>query len=341
MATQQDERGVPFAMAHEMQQFRLFELPPEIVELLDAPSPPLLSIKSQAASGASNAPPAYAVLCTPSTTFQLRQVQTSNSLFITQPALDAHGNEIPAPVTCAVASCTTTLELHPSNASAAALLRDALPVYEQAADEMDATGNGRSMAAVFDDIPLSYAQCLSAWSELIAFELPKGSYRPSATVLVQAWSAINAATLAEGVPLDSQFLIDDITRAAAEEGYPPALITAILKHLAQEDQQCDGSWSCLDRSRTVAFVGQALLEARQGSHFPVDVFTDTWRDKLPETWRGDVQLSAIDGAYSSPTETTIRAKKEGTQVAVQDSPGVANKPSARKWHEKFGKTRKQ
>lgn len=41
MATQQDERGVLFAMAHEMQQFRLFELPPEIVELLDAPNPPL------------------------------------------------------------------------------------------------------------------------------------------------------------------------------------------------------------------------------------------------------------------------------------------------------------
>jgi hypothetical protein len=41
MATQQDEGGVPFSMAHEMQQFRLFELPPEIVELLDAPNPPL------------------------------------------------------------------------------------------------------------------------------------------------------------------------------------------------------------------------------------------------------------------------------------------------------------
>jgi sister chromatid cohesion protein DCC1 len=40
MATQQDEGSVPFSMAHEMQQFRLFELPPEIVELIDAPHPP-------------------------------------------------------------------------------------------------------------------------------------------------------------------------------------------------------------------------------------------------------------------------------------------------------------
>jgi len=40
MATQQGEGGVPFSMAHEMHQFRLLELPPEICELLDAPNPP-------------------------------------------------------------------------------------------------------------------------------------------------------------------------------------------------------------------------------------------------------------------------------------------------------------
>ncbi|KAH7394931.1 sister chromatid cohesion protein-like protein Dcc1 [Phaeosphaeria sp. MPI-PUGE-AT-0046c] len=341
MATQQHERGVPFAMAHEMQQFRLFELPPEIVELLDAPSPPLLSIKSHAASHAPNPPPAYAVLCTPSTTFQLRQVHTSNSLFITQPAPDTHGNQFPAPLTCAIASCATTLELHPSTASAVALLRDALPVYDLTADDMDATANGPSMAAVFDDIPLSHAQCLSAWSDLIAFELPNGSYRPSANFLVHAWSAINAAALAEGVRLESQFLTDDITRAVAEEGIPPALIAAILRHLAKEDQQSDMSWSCLDRTRTISFVGKTLLEAKPGSDYPIADFTDTWKDKLPEAWRRDVQLSAIEGTYLSATETTIRAKSIGIPVTVQDATAVANKPSARKWHEKFGKTRKQ
>jgi hypothetical protein len=41
MATQQDEGGVPFSVAHEQQHFRLLELPPEIVELIDAPNPPL------------------------------------------------------------------------------------------------------------------------------------------------------------------------------------------------------------------------------------------------------------------------------------------------------------
>jgi hypothetical protein len=41
MATQQDEGGVPFSIAHQQQHFRLLELPPEIVGLIDAPNPPL------------------------------------------------------------------------------------------------------------------------------------------------------------------------------------------------------------------------------------------------------------------------------------------------------------
>jgi sister chromatid cohesion protein DCC1 len=40
MATQQHAGGVPFSMAHEMQQFRLFELPSEVVDLIEAPNPP-------------------------------------------------------------------------------------------------------------------------------------------------------------------------------------------------------------------------------------------------------------------------------------------------------------
>jgi sister chromatid cohesion protein DCC1 len=40
MATQQNEGGVPFAVAHDYQHFRLLELPPELVQLLEAPDAP-------------------------------------------------------------------------------------------------------------------------------------------------------------------------------------------------------------------------------------------------------------------------------------------------------------
>jgi sister chromatid cohesion protein DCC1 len=300
---------------------------------------PSLSIKSQAHSSAPNAKPAYAVLCTPDRTFQLRQVQTSNSLFVTQPALETHGNEIPVPVTRAIASCTATLELHPSDASAVALLREALPVYDIIAGDVDATGNGRSKAAIFEDIPLSDTQCQSGWNEVLAFEHDDGSFQPSVNALAQVWRSINAATLAEGVKLDSQFLTDDITRAVAEEGHPLGLVEAILRHLAEDGKEPDGPWSCLGRTKTLVFTGRIILESRQGSDFLIADFIDTWADKLPEAWGRDAQLSVIEGIYKLPTATTIRAKTGSVSTGM--APVVAEKSSARKWHEKFGKTRKQ
>lgn len=99
--------------------------------------PNSLTIKSQAPSAAASGKTAYAVLCTPTKTYQLRQVQTSNSLFVTRPTLDAHGNDIPVPTTRAVASCTATLELQPSADSPRPLLEHALPLYDIVHGDVD------------------------------------------------------------------------------------------------------------------------------------------------------------------------------------------------------------
>ncbi|CBX94006.1 hypothetical protein IAQ61_003880 [Plenodomus lingam] len=342
MATQQDKGGVPFSIAHEMLHFRLLELPPEVAELIERPNPPPLSIKSlapSAPSNASHAKPAYAVLCTPNKTFQLRQVQTSNSLFVTQPMLETHGNDIPVPETCAIAACTATLELHPSAAPAVTLLRDALPVYDLVAGDVDAPSNGKSKLSVFEDLPMSDGECQTAWDNIMAFELDDSSYQPSPNALTQVWRSINGAALAEGVKLDSQFLTLDITDAVAEEGHPPGLVKAILAYLSTEGTDREGAWSSLDRKRTVHFTGRMLLEAKRGADFLIADFTDTWEDRLPEAWRKDAQLSAIEGVYEFPTETTIRTRAgQGSNDGSRDTTA---KPSARKWHEKFNKTRKK
>ncbi|KAF9739822.1 hypothetical protein PMIN06_004897 [Paraphaeosphaeria minitans] len=341
MPTQQNERGVPFALAHDFQHFRLLELPPDLVQLLEAPNPPQLSIKSlpPPASDTPGAQPAYAVLCTPSKTFQIRQVQTSNSVFVTQPTLHAHGNHIPSPTTCAIAACTATLELHPVDLSAVAYLQDALPVYDIIAGEVDATHNAKSKAAVFSDIPLSNRQCEQAWTELVAFESSACSYRPSVDTLRQVWSSINAAALAEGMKLDSQFLGYDLAELVREEGYPASLAQAIFAHLAAAGQDTSGQWSCLDRKKVVSFVGRTLLQAKQGSAaYPVADFVDEWKDSLPEAWRGDADLKAIDGAYDSPTTTTIVAHANPAPATPES---VVPKATAAKgkWHERFAKTR--
>ena len=82
-----------------------------------------------------------------------------------------------------------------------------------------------------------------------------------------------------------------------------------------------------------------MLEAKHGSDFLIADFTDTWEDRLPEVWRKDAQLSAIEGVYDFPSDTTIRAKSKASTTSIADNSVAAMKPSARKWHEKFAKTR--
>jgi hypothetical protein len=218
-----------------------------------------------------------------------------------------------------------------------------LPLYDIVAGDVDATGNGQSKDGIFDNLPLSHAQCQAGWNELMAFELDGDSYRPSVNALSHVWRSINAAALAEGVKLDSQFLTEDIATAAGEEGHPPNFVKAVLRHLSSDEQVAEGPWSCLDRAKTVAFVGKTLLEAKQGSgsDFLIADFTDTWEDRLPEAWRKDAKLSAIEGSYEFPSDTTIRAKSKDAVVANVQDANAATKPAARKWHEKFAKTRKK
>ena len=260
---------------------------------------------------------------------------------MTQPALEAHGNEIPIPATRAIASCTATLELHPSTASAVTLLRETLPVYDIVAGDVDATDTGRSKGSTFDDMPLSDGECQTGWNELMAFEVDDGSYQPSPNALSQVWKSINTAALAKGFTLDEQFMTGDISHDAAEDGHPSGLIEAILARLSTDDTDRNGPWSCLDRAKTVAFTGRTLLEAKRGTDFLIADFTDTWEDRLPESWRKDAQLSAIEGFYEFPSDTTIKAKGKAATAASGDGAAAAMKPSARKWHEKFAKTRKK
>ena len=96
----------------------------------------LKSAESASANVDSNQPSPSAVLCTNDHTYQLRQVQSSNSVFILQPSESrCGGNEIPAPSLSAIAQCTATLELIPSDtatslAMVSRILKKSLPPYK-------------------------------------------------------------------------------------------------------------------------------------------------------------------------------------------------------------------
>ena len=91
----------------------------------------------------SEQPSPSAVLCTDDHTYQLRQVQSSNSIYILQPSESSHGNDrIPSQSLLAIAQCTSTLELIPSDTAASLalvsqLLKKTLPPYKGADTDIE------------------------------------------------------------------------------------------------------------------------------------------------------------------------------------------------------------
>ncbi len=152
----QDDSGILFEISNEQQNFRLLELPPTLLSLIASKDPPkyvlilnvcdlqdadmpeslcLKSAESPNANDQSKQPGLSAVLCTDDHTFQLRQVQSSNSVFVLQPS-ESHrdDNKFPASSLLAIAQCTSTLELVPSDsaasfASVSRLLKTSLTPY--------------------------------------------------------------------------------------------------------------------------------------------------------------------------------------------------------------------
>ena len=95
----------------------------------------LKSAESPSANVDSKQPSPSAVLCTDDHTYQLRQVQSSNSVFMLQPSENRRNeDEVPSPSLLAIAQCTATLELIlsdnvASSAMVSRLLKKTLPSY--------------------------------------------------------------------------------------------------------------------------------------------------------------------------------------------------------------------
>jgi len=145
------------------------------------------------------------------------------------------------------------LELFTLKESALPYLRKLLPVYSNP-DSFAAIFTGpayRSLSAVSNDIPLSYAEIEEAWTQICAFAKDGNCFRPTAGSLLEVWKAIMSASVAEGIPLGSTFLVDDLWKATKDSEFPRALFDAILARIADEDAMEDGGNSkCMRQSKS-------------------------------------------------------------------------------------------
>lgn len=269
--------------------------------------------------------PANAVLCTDSRTYQVRQVHSSNSVFVLQPSEIASNTSdeitIPDSGLSAIARCSTTLELIPATLSALALLRSKLPVYDSPRTELPSEQSAKTVAicdkrnksAIYEDTPLSLQEYEKAWEELCAFEMDSTCWIPTAASLYGAWRSIMSALTLKGLKLQDSLYADDIAAVVEEDGIPAALFQAIIQRLRLENvipmDGCmsrldvpdipysveNGTGATLNPDICVQWVGAVVLNS---THQPEGItrsdFMQQWQNLLPEAWRKHATLSLLN-----------------------------------------------
>ncbi|KAH7035520.1 uncharacterized protein B0I36DRAFT_93641 [Microdochium trichocladiopsis] len=104
----QADTGVPVLHGPDGVGYKLLELPPELLALLESDSPPIITIESGSTS---------AVLKTPTHSWGLRQKNTSNALILLQAAQSEPSagepsvSEVPVPCLKAISTLHDTIEL--------------------------------------------------------------------------------------------------------------------------------------------------------------------------------------------------------------------------------------
>ncbi|KAF2226989.1 hypothetical protein BDZ85DRAFT_257069 [Elsinoe ampelina] len=332
----ESQMQIPLLLSAQQDQFRLMELPAELVELLATQDPPMLYFKS--------ADTGHAALCSSNQTFELRQVQTSNSVHITTPTSVAEQDGGSVAGLVSIAQCGSSLELTgKANGDAIAPLKALLPIFhDERTDNSPLEMPARSKLDVFSQIPLSEGECERGWQSLYAFETgsPKQSFRPSPRLLVKAWSSIMSSAVLDGVDLAGSVSQENLQAwMEASDDVPDALMHTIVNHL--RDINSNGALDGLvtfDKTRTIQFTGTQLLynlvEVEE------DDYVRQWYNLLPEKWRSDAVVSDLPVKVQNLQDGKIRlSSAAGGAETTAETIIPTTATGKRKWHDKFKRAR--
>ncbi|KAI6801101.1 hypothetical protein KC363_g771 [Hortaea werneckii] len=354
MATQTHD-GIPFSLLPEekYEHCRLLELPPELLGILTADSPQALQFKS-AEGPSAGAHDTQAAICTDNRTFSVRQVNTSNSLYLTQLKDVASHDEsaIPSTGVQAVAKNDFALEVAPLPASPEKVkmhMKAALPIYSS-------TGQTRSKDlltkdGLFANVPFSHMECHCAYEALACFQLenPRGCFIPSGPVKLQAWKSILEEAATHEIDLTAAFSQPQLVSLSSQiNDLPPQLMQAVIRAIT--DDKPEPQEKLIEQQSCLKFIGLSQLETstQERGSVLLSSFMSAWQGLLPEKWRNSPKLELLNGHYSLLNDgREITLAGSHTEQEQPSEPGKAAAAEGksmlgakRKWHEKFRASKK-
>ncbi|KAL9049529.1 MAG: hypothetical protein Q9162_007175 [Coniocarpon cinnabarinum] len=323
-----DNTAIPIVQPIQQEALKLIELPSEVLASLSSSSTEFV-IKS-AGDDDSN----ETVLCSADKTWNLRQVQSSNSLTILSPVQD-NGNASTPPAMKAAASCNGTVEVFQAKAasdkstSPNAWLSTVVPLYEGGDPTQQCAGP--SKPGIMSEMPFSDGEISRSWKDLCAFSVANGSFRPSPACILHMWKTLlhDADTLS--VDLTGPFALQDIlvgSRGAAK--YPTSAYEALLCKSTLDTTGTDERLT-LRPENVIAEISRAISQSRglkTGPEVQEQVF-----DLMPVAWQQRFDKETISRICSLPPAIDNKS--------VAESSASVAKPSAkRNWHEKLKKTKR-
>ena len=183
-----------------------------------------------------------AVLCTNECTFNVRQVHSSNSIYLVNAGgseLDCNSNPAGSETVKAVAQCTNTLELIPSSMDGRQLLLQMLPLYHGSSADTDPyfhpsipeAEKKADKQAIFDNAPLSSKELEHAWLDTCAFELDGYAQLPTPAILARIWKSIVSAAMLNDISLTDHFYGQNVIKTVTEDGFPTGLFDAVMTRI--------------------------------------------------------------------------------------------------------------
>lgn len=329
---------MPFSILSPQENVRLLELPPELVKIIEDKTDrkiqsgtyPTSHLYKQAFGGRIQLKSAptddsstttkpknqYLHLCTESHVWQVRQVSTSNSVYVLAPARPNAAAEDPSlsrPGVAAFAQPTSTLELLPSPFTPAeidATLHRLLPTHRARAPYPDDDDDLEPIptSAFTDDasldaaLPFPHIAIAQAKRRCFVFTAHNGgSYVPSPQLLLAAWRQFVAYADSQKVnvaTMDVLYMHKITTLMALDEGtLLPAVVEAIalefwddgqLKAEVRKDLELEraaGRFEGPLKERDVTrFVGELLVRCAGNSGIRREALIDEWQNLVPRQW---------------------------------------------------------